>query len=142
MFKQLLSILLIFTVNILFLSHAVIPHHHHDGLPHFIITEKHADHNPSSNNSCCCNHGEAEEEGSCQLDLGIDAILTTEQDYHNLVCCNDCSHNDLLYQAILLYYNFELNLNCDYSNKIPPYLISYSSADVDGIVGLRAPPRI
>ncbi|MCC8146821.1 MAG: hypothetical protein LIO93_10395 [Bacteroidales bacterium] len=146
MFKKFLSILLIFTVNILFLSHAVISHHHHDGMPHFIfLNTEHADHQvPSGNNDCCCTHDSSKkEEGNCQLDKNIDVVCETEKDYHSITCCNSPDHSGLLYQAILLYYSFNLSVFDDNDqNKIPPYLISYSSVDVNLIHGLRAPPVV
>lgn len=146
MFKQFLSILLIFTVNILFLSYAVIPHHHHsdNGMPHFtLLNTEHADHQvPSGNNNCCCTHDSSpKEEGNCQLDQSIDVICDTEKDYHTLICCYNSNHSDLLFQAVLLYYSFNIfppEESCQ--NKIPPYLISYLSVDVNQIHGLRAPP--
>lgn len=141
MFRRLLSILLIFTVNILFLGHAVIPHHHHDGIPHFILFEK--DHTGFAGDSdCCCSHNIPKEcEDSCQLEKDIDVILETEKDYHSLVCCDSHDHSDLLFQAVLLYYSFDLaGFESDDPYRIPPYLISYSSVHVNQIHGLRAPP--
>lgn len=112
-------------------------------MPHLMLLEtEHADHQTSSEEGdCCCSHNSIpEEKGTCQLDQDIDVICETEKDYHSLTCCDSHDHSDLLFQAILLYYSFDLLKLDNISDKIPPYLINYSSADVNQIHGLRAPP--
>lgn len=141
MFKQFVSILLIFTVNILFLGHAVIPHHHHEGIPHFVfsISEHHHD---TDDSDCCCAHSHSshEKDDTCQLEKDIDVITESEKDYHSLICCDSNNHPDL-YQAILLSFSFNQYL-LDEDDKVTnlPYLINYSSVDASQIHGLRAPP--
>jgi len=146
MFKRFISILLIFTVNILFLTHAVVPHHHHNGIPHFtsLEIENHAQHEEH----CCCPLDDNDEhqhsnEGSCQLEQDINAIrVTGKEDCHCLVCCcNLHNHSDLLLQATLLYFNPDFSFwEIDEKRQQPPYLINYHSIYASSALGLRAPP--
>jgi hypothetical protein len=140
MIRKLISILLIFSVNILLLAHAAIPHHHHNGVPHFTFSLTEEDHQHTKD-SCCCSHEESEED-SCMFDQEVDMIHELEDHHNQNLCCAE--HSDLsgsLPTAILLSFTYNVSAFWLETPLIrPPYLISYSSDPVISSTGLRAPP--
>ncbi|GHT75230.1 hypothetical protein AGMMS50262_09920 [Bacteroidia bacterium] len=122
MFKRWISILLIFTVNVLFLTHTVIPHHHHAGVPHFTLF---ADGHHDRHDGCCHHDGEA----TCLLDKPIDVINETH------------IHSPLFLQAVLFTFTYNITVpDTDETFRKIPYLISYTQDFVGQNCGLRAPP--
>lgn len=143
--KQIVSILLIFTVNILFLTHALLPHHHHNGIPHLSFSvEKHHAH--QGEDGCCC---PSETENSCDQDCAfdkdLDVIAPTDDENHiGLLCCSSHTPDPMLLQAVLfsLLYDFSLP-DMEYRLRtVPPYLISYQNEYRSRTLGLRAPPCV
>lgn len=142
MCKQLIALGLILMVNVLFLGHSVI-HHHHEGIPHVTFHDQAHDGNASSceDEDDYCSHAPVEHDRKCSLEKEIDVICKVEKDIHAFICCDSGNHPGLLWQAILLYYTCDLSvLATNEGYRIPPYLIDYLSADVNRIYGLRAPP--
>ena len=144
MFKQFVSILLIFTVNILFLGHTVIPHHHHDGIPHFVfsVSEHLQDAGEHHDSDCCCPHSPLEKEDTCQLEGNLDIISNFGRDNFSLTNYDSDNYSNIS-QVILFSFSYNSYL-LDEDDKIanPPYLINYFSIDADQIHGLRAPPIV
>jgi hypothetical protein len=139
MIKKTISILLVFSVNILLLAHAAVPHHHHNGIPHFAFSLTEEDHQHTKD-SCCCSHEESEED-SCMFDQEVDLIHELEDHHNQNLCCSE--HSDLsgsLLTAILFSYTYDVSAYRQETPLIiPPYLISYSFDPVSS-TGLRAPP--
>jgi hypothetical protein len=139
MAKKIISILLVFSVNILLLAHAVLPHHHHDGIPHFAFSLTEEDHQHTKD-SCCCSHEEAEED-FCMFDQAVDVVLKSkDHSLCNLSCSEHPDSSGSLLTAILLSYTYDVS-SCRQETPLisPPYLISYSFDPVSS-TGLRAPP--
>ena len=143
MFKQFVSILLIFTVNILFLGHAVIPHHHHNGIPHFVFSASEHHHDIEEHDSdCCCSHSSSEKEETCQLEKDLDVISESKKNIFSITDYDSDNYSNI-HQAILFSFSYDSYLlDEDDKTTNPPYLISYSSIDADQIHGLRAPPIV
>lgn len=142
MLKKIVSILLVFSVNLFLLAHAVLPHHHHhNGVPHFsfsLMEEHHHDHD-----SCCCSHSE-EGDDSCAFDQDVDVVYESKQ--HCLCGVDHAGHSDaFLYlpTAVLLASLYDTSVFLqDVPLIVPPYLISYCQDPVISSSGLRAPPVI
>jgi hypothetical protein len=138
MFKKSISILLIFSVNLLLLAHAVLPHHHHNGIPHLVFAGTGEHHH--SDDFCCCEH-EDQDKDSCALDLEVDVYCNTEEHHHHLCCTDHSDHFNHLPTAILLTYSYDISASLQGEPlRIPPYLISCSQDPVVSSTGLRAPP--
>jgi hypothetical protein len=137
MLKQSVSILLIFTVNILFLTHTVLPHHHHDkGVPHFTMESQHS----PVHNDCCCPEEKGDEE-ACQLFQPIEVVYETDENCHCLLCCASHDHAAVLLQAVLLTFTYDFTApERDELLRQSPYLNFYQSIFICRIFGLRAPP--
>ena len=137
MFRKVISISLIFSVNIFLLAHAILPHHHHNGIPHFVFhpTEEHH----HSQDDCCCSHGEAEDD-SCLFDQDVDVFFKSEDHYEHSCCVGHTDFSKLL-TAILFTSSYNVSaLWQDTPLLVPPYLISYHTDPVVSSAGLRAPP--
>lgn len=145
MFRKLISILLIFTVNAFLLAHSVLPHHHHDGIPHFSFSAftNHDDHqteNDHRHNSCCCHHDKKCDTSSCFLDQEIDIIHEINDDTC-VVCHSAHGYSHWLAEVTLLFYTFDFLQKGDNPPlKRPPYLISYHFEYLNSLPGFRAPP--
>lgn len=139
--RKFISIVLVFTVNLLFLTHAVLPHHHHEGIPHFLFMQDHEHQHEHSADDCCCTPDNCNDD--CALDQEIDVIHETkDEDTHCLLCSDSHDHTDFLLQAVLLYiYDFSLPDN-EKEVRPPHYLISYHYDHAAQGIGLRAPPVI
>lgn len=135
---------MIFLVNILFLTHSILPHHHHNGIPHFEFSFSSESNHVHHHNNACCPCKSNSEEGTCSMDKDIDVIvLSDDEDCHCVSCYLSHEHPGMLLQAILLIFDYEVNLSDDTRNlKEPPYLISYQSVNAGLGLGLRAPPVI
>ena len=143
MIKQFTSILLIITVNILFLTHAIIPHHHHGGIPHFTIFNTHHQFDINEEEGCCCSHEDTKTtqgcDDGCAFEQSIDIISETKEDFY----CSDCSFHKVsdYVQAILFALADQLWIpEKEPDFRLPPYLISYHSIFASHSLGLRAPP--
>jgi hypothetical protein len=95
----------IFVANMLLLVHTVIPHHHHQGRPHFVLYEMHENDNADD---CCCKHGGGQ---TCLFEQDIDAVYEHSED--NCTCALHAlqHHSDMFLQAILypvFIYDFSL----------------------------------
>ncbi|MDR2621833.1 MAG: hypothetical protein LBC48_04535 [Dysgonamonadaceae bacterium] len=128
-------ITLIFTANLLLLVYSVIPHHHHGGMPHFVMSEMYQ-HNDRDD----CSHNR-EGRQTCLFEQNIDAVY--EQSELN---CQDAScvlhHPEMfLYEAVFLIFSYDFSLVRETIPLLePPYLISYYCDYVNSGQGLRAPP--
>ncbi|MDL2243452.1 hypothetical protein LJB84_01230 [Bacteroidales bacterium OttesenSCG-928-J19] len=141
--KQFISILLIVTVNILFLTHAILPHHHHEGIPHLTFSVTHHDHHAGETGCCCPEKKGSPCDASCALDGDIDVVVPTdEEDQHGPQICTLHHHDHQLLQALLLplLYDFTLPTAQHRLRTAPPYLINYISDFQVRSLGLRAPP--
>jgi hypothetical protein len=140
MLKKRFCITLMFIANILLLAHSVIPHHHHNGIPHFewfTSTEHHSD-GDGECHDCCCHH---ENGGTCPFEQSIDAVYETKDDCSNVLCAVHNHHPGMLLQAILGTDPYDFSLAPEnISPKEPPYLISYHCDYAGSGTGLRAPP--
>ncbi|MDR1633168.1 MAG: hypothetical protein LBR97_09915 [Dysgonamonadaceae bacterium] len=126
---------LIFIANLFLLVCSIIPHHHHQEMPHFVSFEM-------------CQHDNADdsrhnqEEGpTCLLEQDIDAVYK-----HSEEKCQDAScvlhHPEMFLQAAvfsILGYDFSL-VRETVTLLEPPYLISYLCDFAGYGQGLRAPP--
>jgi hypothetical protein len=134
MLKKWTCILFIFTANILLLAHSIIPHHHHNGIPHFEWLASH------SEDEChnCCHHENGE---TCLFEQNIDAVCETKEDCACILCDSHDYHQGMLLQAVLLTYTYDFSsVRENFSLKEPPYLISYHFDYAGSGLGLRAPP--
>ncbi|MDR3338586.1 MAG: hypothetical protein LBT25_00575 [Candidatus Symbiothrix sp.] len=137
MLKKWTGIGLIIAANILLLAYSVLPHHHHEGIPHF--TSHHADAKADCH-SCCCHHGTSE---TCLFEQKIDVLYETKDDCACLICAthHHYPHPGILLQAVLLTFTYNFSLIWEESPlKEPPYLISYRFKSANAGLGLRAPP--
>lgn len=129
-------IVLIFLANLLLLVHTVVPHHHHLGVPHFVLFETHF--HDSKDNDCCCKHGDGK---TCVFEQNIDAIY--EQSDENCSCASCVLHHPEMFLQIAVYavfiYDFSL-VRKTVTFLEPPYLISYYCDYAGSGLGLRAPP--
>jgi hypothetical protein len=128
MLKQPLFILLISSLSILFLIQVILPHHHHEGIPHFEWEETQYP-DPEENNTLC------------QLDQLMRAVLKTEENCHCLICCTSHDHADLLLQAVLLTFTYDIT-SSEKEEILPPYLNNYHPAFASRSLSLRAPPVV
>ncbi|MDR1738976.1 MAG: hypothetical protein LBR66_09225 [Candidatus Symbiothrix sp.] len=137
MVQQMLSIVMMLSVNMLILTHAVIPHHHHHGIPHFVLCENHAE----DATDCCCHSDLPTGNNHCQLEQPLDFFLAQHDDHHHcVICCLHHTHSPLL-QAVLLSFSYDLTaLKTQEPLRFPPYLISYTGNLPSDACGLRAPP--
>ncbi|MDR0546607.1 MAG: hypothetical protein LBG77_03350 [Dysgonamonadaceae bacterium] len=124
--KRILSILLIFTVNLLLLTTVMACHHHHDGMPHFFATEERHEAHESENCPPCCSH----ETGTdfCQFDQPVDMIKV--------------SHDVFSIPLLALIRIFIFDFSIPVTEKIiqTPYLFLYFDDWAVSCYGLRAPP--
>ncbi|MDL2223445.1 hypothetical protein LJB98_05040 [Bacteroidales bacterium OttesenSCG-928-M11] len=130
-------------VNFLFLTHALLPHHHHDGLPHFIFSDHHNT-LESNHQDCCCSDEPKSCEDSCALDSDIDVIVSDEEDSYALSHCTDKNCSCELYLQAILFtfiYDFAEPDKTDLLRQAP-YLISTYQEYVNQSFGLRAPPIV
>ena len=137
MLRKVISISLIFFVNIFLLAHTVLPHHHHNGIPHFAFHPTEEEH--QAQHDCRCSHDE-EEDDSCMFDQDVDVFFKSEE-HHGFACCTEHANFSELLTAILLSFNY--NVSAPWQDTpliIPPYLISYHTDPVVSSAGLRAPP--
>jgi hypothetical protein len=137
MLKKWAGIGLIFTANILLLAYSVLPHHHHEGIPHFIA--HHAD-TAADCHSCCCRH---DTNGTCLFEQKIDILYEAKDDCTCLICASHLHHphTGMLLQAVLLTFTYDFSLIWAESPlKAPPCLISYRFDYANTGLGLRAPP--
>jgi len=138
--KKIISISLIFLVNFFFLAHEVLPHHHHEGIPHFFFEIENHD-KVLDCSPCCCDEGNASED-SCALDQDVDVLAANDEDDCG---CSSCflSHpySSLYYYAALtlLDLDFSLSDTVDTSQQ-SIYLLTYQSICAGQGFGLRAPP--
>jgi hypothetical protein len=140
MIKKLLSILLIFTVNLFVLTHAVMPHHHHHGLPHFVLCEEAHEHPDDGAADNCCSPDEKNE--TCTFEQHIDIVYELKEDCSRILCTSH-HHPDLLLQAVLFSFTTDFSLAPErISSEKPLYLISYYFDYAGSGLGLRAPPMV
>ncbi|MDR3338670.1 MAG: hypothetical protein LBT25_01000 [Candidatus Symbiothrix sp.] len=132
--KKWTGILFIFTANIFLLAHNIVPHHHHDGIPHFVFSDCCSHHHDDD----CCNHGE---NGACLFEQNIDAVYENGKEDCDCASCTALQHSGMLLQAVLLTFTYDFSLvrETDFSLD-PPYLINYYSDYLNQGLGLRAPP--
>jgi hypothetical protein len=129
--------------NMLLLAHNIVPHHHHNGLPHFAWSVPH--HHSAEDCEChgsCCHHENGE---TCLFDQVIDVISETKDDCSCLLSASSHHHHhpEMLLQAILLTFTYDLSpASEESSGKTPPYLISYHFDYAGSGLGLRAPPMV
>lgn len=126
---------LIFIANLLLLVYSVIPHHHHNGMPHFVMSEMHR-HDSADD----CRHSQ-EEQQTCLFEQDINAVYE-----HSDEKCLDAScvlhHPELFLQAAvfsIFSYDFSF-VRETVTLPEPPYLISYHCDFAGSGQGLRAPP--
>lgn len=142
--KKSISILLVFSVNLFILAHAILPHHHHSGVPHFTLFETIHAEDQQHHDSCCCNENEKQADSDCcVMDQDVDLF---HEDEENCFCGLTAEHSHegtiALLQAILFFSNIE---QLWFFEKIPlekPYLITYHYDPVYAGFGLRAPPSL
>jgi hypothetical protein len=140
MLRKWTATILIFTANILLLAHNIVPHHHHNGLPHFEWFSFHQHDANHECDGCCCHHDD--DGGTCLFEQNIDAVYETEDDHSHAMCTTHHNHDSGIFlQAVLLTFTYDFSLD---SEKIPlpepPYLINYGLDYAGSGLGLRAPP--
>lgn len=126
----------IFAANILLLAHTLVPHHHHEGIPHFSLPDFH--HSQETDNECegcCCRH---EENETCLFEQNINLIYENKNDY----CCIFClsNHHPEVVPGFLTY-DFS-TVRAGTPLLEPPCLISYLFDYANSGQGLRAPPEL
>ncbi len=150
MFKQVATAFMIVCVSILVLALAIVPHHHHDGLPCFTIENlfnHNSDcdhHNNCDNDHSCCGHhhheSDAEDDNECVLDQ-LEFIATIDQKPVNICAVCQHSHDYYLLQAVLIGFTEDFSLPDEFKeNRQIPYLVNYHSVFASRSLGLRAPP--
>jgi hypothetical protein len=125
--------------NIPLLAHNVMPHHHHDEIPHFNWLPSPIEEN-RHDCSECCRHRDNKE--ICLFEQNIDAVNETKDDCPCSLCASSNTHfHGMLLQAVLL------TFTCDFSSfrelktlQEPPYLLFYHFDYASSGLGLRAPP--
>jgi hypothetical protein len=136
MIKKILSITLIIAVNVFILTHIVLFHHHHDGIPHFVLCEQAHEDAEDASDDCCSPDGKSD---TCTFEQNIDIVYDSKEE----CSCPLCSHHssDLLLQAVLFAFTTDFSLTPEkiYSAE-SPYLISYFLDYAGSGLGLRAPP--
>jgi hypothetical protein len=151
MSKQRFAILFLLAANICMLAHTVVPHHHHNGVPHFDLTFS-AVHNDGCD--CCCtddchHHHDNDQpepcdhqhDSDCLFDRDFDAIRDNPDDNSRCACslCTAHHHHFLTLFTGFDYKNITPLLTAQYVLVDPPYLINYH-CDCSASSGLRAPP--
>ena len=139
MIRKFISIVLIFSVNLFLLAHAVLPHHHHNGIPHFYFTQIEEQHDEHTS---CCAHNHEEDSDSCAFDQDVDVVFKSEDHSDCDAGCSDHAHmSGSLLTAVLLSELYDTSaLQLDVPITIPPYLLPYNQDPVISASGLRAPP--
>ncbi|MDH6308582.1 hypothetical protein M2451_000893 [Dysgonomonas sp. PFB1-18] len=145
--KQLLTLILLLSANILLLAHNVLPHSHHDGIVCFSMEElvnlpKCSDHSANNNDECCgnhtgkCHHHHHTNDDGCGLK---EIVVRGGNEFHEeMLPCENC--------LSLLYTVYSLN---EFYFDAPrfgqwleqkPYLNNYVPPYVGTVSSLRAPP--
>jgi hypothetical protein len=138
MLKKWTGIVLIFAANILLLAHSVVPHHHHNGIPHFVWFDSSHSEGSGECNDCCCHHEHGE---TCLFEQSIDVVYETKDDCSHALCALHNHHPEMLLQAVLFTYTYDFSLVREkLPLQEPPYLINYCFDYAGSGIGLRAPP--
>lgn len=139
MLKSVFSLFLMLMVNAFIFANAILPHHHHQGIPHFILNAGTAEKHTHDEDACCCHHSE-EPEDSCVFDNDID-FLVYEEDGYSVDLQKNIVRQVWLFHGLLFTVEFDLSPE-SYSDTSPPYLIQYTDQYVNASQGLRAPPFV
>lgn len=131
--------MLIVTVNSFLLAHAVLPHHHHNGIPHFYLFDSHNEHSDFDiEDECCCEHNDGE---TCVVEQDIDVISSNEKDCYGGVDCFSHNHPVTFFLPVIYSLTIDFSLVLEDNSPVePPYLISYHFDYANSCLGLRAPP--
>ncbi|MDR1720151.1 MAG: hypothetical protein LBR67_08575 [Dysgonamonadaceae bacterium] len=141
-----LAILLI--INILILTFAVIPHHHHRNLPCFKDdVHQHCMHAglpvghdaAAPDDGCCEHHHDSDEPVSCAIE---DFIIFNDTDVKDILPYTFCLqfHPDTFLSDLFQATNPLLIPESLLLFRLPPYLFTYHPLFVNPGSGLRAPP--
>jgi uncharacterized protein (UPF0332 family) len=125
----------IFIANLLLLVYSVIPHHHHRGMPHFVMSEMHQ-HDDGED----CSHNR-EEKQTCLFEQNLDAVYEqSEQNCQDATCV--LHHPEMfLYESVFSIFSYDFSLVRETVTFLEtPFLISYYCEYVNSGQGLRAPP--
>jgi hypothetical protein len=118
--KRAISLSFLLLAGIVVLAHAVIPHHHHDGIPIFVAHDEQDDNLP--------NH----DKNKCWLSLIVKKRLGNDRQTCHLLDC-DFDLFTLLYDDTILLIKNDVDI-------LPEHHPSFHTEFIIRSTGLRAPP--
>ena len=152
MIKRYSAVFFILMANIIFLAHAVLPHHHHKGEVCFVDSHCKTDSKAHKHTTSKHNHKHATKEHSHDHDGNTDeqncrlkqeVILPSNQlelEYESFDYVDNT--NFCRYQANLTLTEFELLIQPEFSIKKPPLIPSFYSRIICTNKGMREPPIV
>jgi hypothetical protein len=138
------SIFLILLANIVFLAHALVPHHHHESQVCLESCSCHSDCSTHKHNTTAHNHNHDGSDCSENCVLKQTVVIPSNQFRQELKYAAGENHHSP-------YHNFHaVIINCEQLSFVPkiisiaqiPLIISSHSGFTPGSTGLRAPPAV
>lgn len=141
--KRIIAISFLSLATMIIVAHAIIPHHHHDGIPMLLSSQMHKT-MQERHHDCSCDDIHSQDDNHCHSNEEC-PIYDYSVIPENERIINASSNNDIFQTftfIVLLHKNpiIEISEYRNLSFREKPYSESYHTVYITNSLGLRAPP--